>query len=198
MFMWGGPFCAVVWCYLLSGLSYYISTATDAEGHSVGSNLLALGVRMRMYICAAHAMRCSALCADARVPRPRSQLLFSLLCSWVAAQLGAVQMKLADSLQVLCGAGLASTGIILCITLGWHRVATHPVLIEALDAKHGGADVRMCACALAAPHALLCVVRRTTRLAARNPGFVPRAPVRRVPAPQARSADTRVTVRVPS
>ena len=70
----------------------------------------------------------------------RSQVLTSLLCSWTAAQIGPVQMRLADALQVLCGAGLASTGIITCIALGWERLSTHPVLLEALaDGKSGGA-----------------------------------------------------------
>ncbi len=68
-----------------------------------------------------------------------AQLLTSLLCSWVAAQIGAVQMQLADALQVLCGAGMAGTGIVMCAVLGWHTVATHPLLLEALAASSGGA-----------------------------------------------------------
>ena len=70
----------------------------------------------------------------------RPQVLISLLCSWIAAQIGPVQMRLADALQVFCGAGLASTGIITCAVLGWERLSTHPVLLEALaDGKSGGA-----------------------------------------------------------
>ena len=53
--------------------------------------------------------------------------------------MGPVQMRLADALQVFCGAGLASTGIITCAVLGWERLSTHPVLLEALaDGKSGG------------------------------------------------------------
>ena len=67
------------------------------------------------------------------------QLMSSLLCSWVAAQIGPVQMRLADALQVFCGAGLASTGIITCIVLGWEGVSTHPYLLNMLAGKSGGA-----------------------------------------------------------
>ena len=63
-----------------------------------------------------------------------------MLCSWVAAQIGPVQMRLADALQVLCGAGMASTGVILCVVLGWERVTTHPTLLNALAGKTGGAS----------------------------------------------------------
>ena len=49
-------------------------------------------------------------------------------------------MRLADALQVFCGAGLASTGVITCAVLGWERLSTHPVLLDALaDSKSGGA-----------------------------------------------------------
>jgi hypothetical protein len=68
-----------------------------------------------------------------------AQALSSLLCSWVAAQIGPVQMRLADALQVLCGAGMASTAIIMCAVLGWRAVATHPLLLEALAHQNGGA-----------------------------------------------------------
>jgi hypothetical protein len=65
------------------------------------------------------------------------QLLFSLLCSWTAAQVGAVQMHIADVMQILCGAGMASTGLIACAALGWEGVTTHPKVMAALSARHG-------------------------------------------------------------
>jgi|APGre2960657444_1045066.scaffolds.fasta_scaffold00338_2 hypothetical protein len=43
--MWAGPVGMLLWCYLLAGLSYYVSQSSDARGRSAGSNLLALGVR---------------------------------------------------------------------------------------------------------------------------------------------------------
>jgi hypothetical protein len=76
--------------------------------------------------------------ASALTP-PAPQLLTSLLSSWVAAQIGPIQMRLADALQVMCGAGMASTGIVMCAVLGWDAVATHPLLLDALASKHGGA-----------------------------------------------------------
>ena len=52
-------------------------------------------------------------------------------------------MRLADALQVFCGAGLASTGIIMCIVLGWEGVSNHPYLLKALAASNGGACFRV-------------------------------------------------------
>lgn len=75
--------------------------------------------------------------APDRFPLPAPQLLFSLLCSWTAAQVGAVQMHVADALQVLCGAGMASTGLIACAALGWEGVTTHPKVTAALAGRHG-------------------------------------------------------------
>jgi len=89
----------------------------------------------------------------------RAQLLFSLLCSWVAAQVGAVQMRVADSLQVLCGAGLASTGIILVIVMGWHDVAQHPALKEALEASYGDWLRAILVSFLALPYAIFLPLR---------------------------------------
>ena len=83
---------------------------------------------------------CFGCCSVLSKPRTHAaQLLSSLLCSWVAAQIGPVQMRLADALQVFCGAGLASTGIILCIVLGWQGVSNHPYLLKALASSTGGA-----------------------------------------------------------
>ena len=46
-------------------------------------------------------------------------------------------MRVADALQILCGAGLASTGFITCIVLGWEGVVSHPKVTSALASRHG-------------------------------------------------------------
>ena len=110
------------------------------------------------------------------------QVLTSLLCSWTAAQIGPVQMRLADALQVFCGAGLASTGIITCAVLGWERLSTHPVLLEALaDGKSGGASVSLLR---RARRAAAVADAQLRRLASGAHGVVPRRAVHVVPVAQ--------------
>ena len=71
-----------------------------------------------------------------------------MLCSWIAAQIGAVQMQLADALQVLCGSGMASTGLVMVAVMGWTRVSPHPYLLDALAHANGGACSGGHACSL--------------------------------------------------
>jgi hypothetical protein len=68
-------------------------------------------------------------------------------------------MRVADSLQVLCGAGLASTGIILVIVMGWHDVAQHPALKEALEASYGDWLRAILVSFLALPYAIFLPLR---------------------------------------
>ena len=101
---------------------------------------LALVASHSLIPCRAHIYVAVLSCAHPHTHA--SQLLSSLLCSWVAAQIGPVQMRLADALQVFCGTGLASTGIIMCLVLGWEGVTNHPYLLNALSGKSGGAFCR--------------------------------------------------------
>lgn len=108
--LWLGPALAAGWCLLLAAVAFFVSRSPDEAGLAAGAKLLPLGV------------------------------LGSLLVSWVGAQMGAVQMELADSLQVASGGFLATTGALTVAALGWDGTTRHPALLSALQSKNGGAS----------------------------------------------------------
>ncbi len=154
-YLWVGAAVLGGWCLLLAALAYYISTSPDKRGRTAMGKLLPLAVRGRItrshLLAHARHVASSALthtflvhARHACICCMGAQALLSMLCSWVAAQIGPVQMRLADGLQVLCGAGMASTAAIMCAVLGWHAVTTHPLLLEALAHENGGAHLFLC------------------------------------------------------
>jgi hypothetical protein len=205
-YLWVGAAVLGGWCLLLAALAYYISTSPDKRGRTAMGKLLPLAVRGRIthshvlaharhaassaltHTFLVHARHACIYCMGA-------QALLSMLCSWVAAQIGPVQMRLADGLQVLCGAGMASTAAIMCAVLGWHAVTTHPLLLEALAHENGGAHLfwRSCACCAEALKQTSCItptvlqhdVRMSVRrLAARGAPLFHGAAVSLLPAAQ--------------